>query len=49
MNWPRTPIRIQKTVLINAFVDGLVAGAVYDYPDVAVEQRSRSDFEHPRS
>jgi len=26
--------------LINAFVDGLVAGAIYDYPDVAVEQEA---------
>lgn len=26
--------------LINAFIDGLVVGAVYDYPDVAVEQEA---------
>jgi trigger factor len=26
--------------LINAFVDGLVAGAIYDYSDVAVEQEA---------
>jgi len=26
--------------LINAFIDGLVAGAVFDYPDVAIEQEA---------